>query len=203
MSSPRFAPREIDIVEWLANNIKNYDMDLIIRVHPQNAEGNMADLSWLPRIKSLINIENVHVDIPKVNDSKLLWSMQKSDMTNLSKLICNSYIVINSGSTIAIDALSFKKPVIFTFFDADEKRDFYNSARRLKAYHHIAKLTSYKATLEAYSFDQLDKKIKFIINNKNDLNENIENVFKKYCFSYDGKSTDRVVNVLNNLLHLH
>ena len=49
MSSPYFAPNEIDIVEqlskWIGEGRFNRKIQLIVRPHPQNIAGNMADLS--------------------------------------------------------------------------------------------------------------------------------------------------------------
>ena len=56
MSAPIFAPREIDIVEWLAEQVNGGrfggDLQLIIRPHPQNVAGDMADPSWLRTARS-------------------------------------------------------------------------------------------------------------------------------------------------------
>ncbi len=99
MSSPRFAPKEIDIVEWIATEIKKNTfgekMQFIIRPHPQNVQGGMADKSWLPRLKALQG-NRVAVDFPDLADkSKMAWSMQMNDIISLSQLIASSSVSLN------------------------------------------------------------------------------------------------------------
>ena len=56
MSSPYFAPREIDIVEKIATWVEENTwpgLNFIVRPHPQNVIGYLADLNWLPRLKNV------------------------------------------------------------------------------------------------------------------------------------------------------
>ncbi|MEL6720231.1 MAG: hypothetical protein AAFP82_16085, partial [Bacteroidota bacterium] len=142
MSSPYFAPREIDIVEWLGKEVMEdrfgSEMQLIIRPHPQNVSGNMMDSSWLPRLEKLNALKRVAIDYPKINsESGLKWSMQKEDMRRLSNLIVGSSLVFNSGSTVSIDALLLNVPVILTSFDGLDDVPYWKSAKRLIQFPHL------------------------------------------------------------------
>ncbi len=143
MSSPRFAPKEIDIVEWLAIEIEKNtfgkEMQLVVRPHPQNVQGGMSDQSWLPRLKAIHN-NRTAVDFPNLVKSKMPWSMQEDDMKRLSHLLAGCSVSLNSGSTLSIDALMCGVPVILTSFDGGEKRNYWKSARRLIDYTHLRKL---------------------------------------------------------------
>ncbi len=97
MSAPYFSPNEIDIVEWLAKKIDENEfgeLSLIVRPHPQNVTGNMADKTWIDRLKK-IESSRVSVDWPKLVKSKLNWSMQMNDMLDLAHLIEGCAISIN------------------------------------------------------------------------------------------------------------
>jgi CDP-glycerol glycerophosphotransferase (TagB/SpsB family) len=124
MSAPRFTPKEIDIVERLAQAVESDffgdQMQLVIRPHPQNVTGNLADLSWLKRLQDLRS-ERVVIDTPKVLETGINWSMNAEDMIAMSNLMSGSSVVLNSGSTISIDALMLGRPVILTSFDGDDK----------------------------------------------------------------------------------
>ncbi|MEL6143205.1 MAG: hypothetical protein AAFU67_16510, partial [Bacteroidota bacterium] len=112
MSSPRFAPYEIDIVEWLAEqvnrNVFGDEMQFVVRPHPQNVQGSMADQRWLGRLQA-IKGPRVGVDIPKLVDSKVRYSMKATDMDHLSNLLVGCTLSLNSGSTVSIDSLVMGK----------------------------------------------------------------------------------------------
>lgn len=198
MSAPRFAPREIDNVEWIAKQISDNqfgkDLQFIIRPHPQNMIGEMADFSWLPRLQKLDTLNRIAVDYPNlVKNTAMRWSIQQSDMKRLSHLLAGSSIVLNSGSTVSIDALMVGKPVILTSFDADEQLDYWKSARRLIDYTHLKKFIALGGVKVADSFIKLEEQIK---NYLTDPNQNLDKrkfAIQQECFKTDGLSTQRVV----------
>jgi hypothetical protein len=166
MSSPRFAPREIDIVEQLClavhmNQFGN-TMQLIVRPHPQNVQGQMADLSWLPRLDKLRS-NRIGIDYPILKGSRMQWSMDQTDMIKMSQMLVHSKICINSGSTLCIDALSSNIPVIVTAFDGEIEMDYWKSVRRLMDFPHLRKLRKLRGFTVVNSYVDLFEEInKFI-----------------------------------------
>ncbi|MEM7571987.1 MAG: hypothetical protein AAF433_03755 [Bacteroidota bacterium] len=170
MSSPRFAPREINIVEWLAQQVRGGlfgpDMQLVIRPHPQNVQGSLADKSWLPRLEAL-NGNMVGVDFPDLSAGKMPWSMQQQDMERMSHLLAGSSLCLNSGSTLSIDALMCRTPVILTSFDGKEELPYWESARRLVDYSHLQKLVCLRGVEVAKNYEELTNSIKVLLSNPN------------------------------------
>ncbi|MFZ1790753.1 MAG: hypothetical protein WAT92_20690 [Saprospiraceae bacterium] len=201
MSSPRFAPNEIDIVEKLAEFVtKDFfgsKVNLVIRPHPQNVSGYMADLSWLVRLEK-IKSSRVAIDIPTLNESNLPWSMHINDMVRLSQLLNGAAIILNSGSTLSVDALCLKRPVILTSFDADVTQDFWKSAKRLISYPHLKKLVMLNAITIVFSFEELKSAILELVLDLNIKAKEREKAAFEFCYYLDGNSTKRVLNVLNN-----
>lgn len=196
MSSPYFAPGEIEIVEWLAqavqDNVFGATMQLVVRPHPQNVSGFLADKSWLPRLKNLKN-KRVSVDFPQLNKSKLRWSMQQRDMDKLSNLLVGCTVCINSGSTVGIDALMVGKPSLITSFDGTQTLSYWKSARRLIDYTHLRKFIDIGGVVPVCSFAELETKIKAYAENPNLNADKRQAALKAQCFANDGKSTERVV----------
>jgi CDP-glycerol glycerophosphotransferase (TagB/SpsB family) len=203
MSSPRFAPREMDIVERLAANIEQDhfgpDLQLIVRPHPQNVQGFMADHSWLSRMEALQS-ERVAVDFPRLNKSKMRWSMQQKDMDRLSNLLTGCSICLNSGSTVSIDALMHNKPVVLTSFDDDAQLNYWKSARRLVDYAHLRKFVELGGAKVVRSTEALNKLIeKYLEDPDFDLSTR-RFALEKECFRDDGQATDRVLRAVNDIL---
>jgi len=196
MSSPRFAPHEIDIIEWMAQgvreNIFGAETQLVIRPHPQNVQGVMGDSSWLARLQK-IEGDRVAVDYPKLNSSKVRWSMKKSDMDRLSHLLNGCVVCINSGSTVSIDALVIGKPVILTSFDGDKKLNYWKSARRLVDYPHQKKFVEMGGAEVVSDYKGLENTINLYIENPNRRIEKRNHALSMECYKSDGKATERVV----------
>lgn len=201
MSSPRFAPNEIEIVEWLAQKAANdefkHSVCLIVRPHPQNVSGGMKDNSWLNRLKELRTLKNVFVDFPILSDSKLNWSMDKEDMINLSKLINISDITINSGSTFSIDSLMQNKPVILTSFDGDKNYNYWRSSRRLLDYSHLKKLVSFGGISVVNSYPELNDIIETYLSDGNHLSEKRSLTLNRQVRN-TVNGTDAVAEILSN-----
>lgn len=203
MSSPRFAPKEIDIVTWLAEQVETNEfgseIQLIIRPHPQNVTTFMAKESWLDRLEDLKS-SRVAIDYPKLSESKIRWSMKKDDMKNLSILISGCSVCFNSGSTVSIDALMHDKPVLITAFDGKASLPYWNSARRLIDYAHLKKYISEGGAKTASSFDELTKSTKkYLISPQHNLEDRRAALYRE-CYLDDGESTQRVVNAIKKLV---
>ncbi len=200
MSSPRFSPHEIDIVEWMANKIEEGyfgdDIQLVVRPHPQNMQGNMSDPKWLPRLKRLQKLSSTAVDFPMLAQSKLNWSLDISDMLRLSHIISGASITINSGSTICIDALHHEKPVIITAFDGDKELDYWKSARRLVDYPHLKKLVEFGGVKVTYSYLELTKLVQALLHDPNIDIEKRRETLENECTNSDGTATQTVIRTL-------
>lgn len=203
MSSPRFAPHEIDIVEWLADQVRQAvfgkEMQLIVRPHPQNISGIMSDKSWLPRLKKLAN-GPIAVDYPNLSKGKLPWSMEQQDMERMSQLLCGATLSYNSGSTLSIDALMGNTPVIMTSFDGNEKLEYWSSARRLIDYTHLKKLLALGGISVVHNYDELRKNTLEYIQHTDKLLEKRQYTIQQECANYrHGDATEKCLNRLITL----
>jgi len=202
MSSPYFAPHEIDIVEWLAEEVGKgrwADLGMIVRPHPQNVVGEMADLTWIDRLKA-IESETTKVDWPRLNTSKLKWSMKRQDMVKLSEMIAGCSISINSGSTVSIDSLMLTKPVILTMFDADKTLPWWKSVQRVIEFAHIDTLIKTGGLTVARNYENLIEAIDLYLSTPTYNLDVRKAAIQKECLSTDGLSTERVVEALSRMI---
>jgi len=203
MSAPRFAPHEIDIVEWLAKsvskNVFGSDLQLVIRPHPQNVQGSLGDKRWLKRLDKLSS-PRVAIDYPTLVDSKVRWSMRKSDMLRLSNLLAGCKVCLNSGSTVSIDALMMDKPVVMTSFDGDKKLYYWKSARRLVDYIHLKKFVAMGGATVVHSYEDLQQELmRYLLYPNHELNKR-QHALKMECYQNDGQSTTRVIEAMHEIL---
>lgn len=199
MSSPYFAPKEIDIVERLADlvkrNIFGENMQFVVRPHPQNVQGELSDESWLPRLRKLES-ENVKVDYPIIEKSNLPWNVNEKDLEKLSNLIAGCSVLINSGSTISIEGLIHNKPVVLTLFDGDSALKEHNSARRLRSFFHLQKLINTRAVKVTHHYEDLKQSILRYIDDPLANSEERKKGLRLECGEIDGKSSSRIASAL-------
>lgn len=144
MSNPVFAPREMDIVRWLAARINSGDfgarMQLVVRPHPQNFQGSRGRPEWREALDSLRN-PRVGVDFPELRESsRVPWGMEERDMAKLANLLAGCAVSINSGSTLLIESIIHDKPTVMTAFDGEAELPWWQSARRNCEYIHLRKM---------------------------------------------------------------
>ena len=203
MSAPVYSPHEIDIVGWIADRINTgfwgNDLQFVIRPHIQNVKGNIADTSWIQRLKDMKS-EKVAVDFPKESDSILTWSMRKESMKKLSHLIANSSITMSSGSTVSIEGIIVDRPSIITSFDGGFKEEWWNSATRLITFPHLATAVSYDAIKIVRSYDELSTSIKAYIEHPKLDQEKRHQLTLAEIGPFDGKATERFVDTYSRLI---
>jgi len=203
MSSPVFAPTEIDIVEWLTSKIVQNefgdDLQLIVRPHPQNLESSMADLSWLGRLEALKS-SRIAIDYPILHKSALPWNLDRSDLVKLVNLVGGCRICLNSGSTLSIDAIVQDRPVIVTLFDADEGRPWWRSARRVADYIHQKKMLDLGGARVARSFGDLERAIQAYLKDPELDADGRALVRERELGTCDGRATVRVADALESCL---
>jgi len=203
MSSPYFTPHEIDLVEWLAQRVRantwTDDLQLVVRPHPQNVQGDMADEAWLPRLRALVG-PRVGVDWPSLHPSELLWSMEPHDLARLASLIAGAAVTLNSGSTLAIDAIVQDRPVLLTGFDADQELPWWRSARRALEYIHLAKLISLGGVRVANSYESLTRQITAYLDDPSLDAEGRALSRERELHRCDGQASARAADVLHKMV---
>jgi len=163
--------------------------------------GDMADESWLPRLRALEQLDNVGLFPPKMNtDSRLLYSIARDDLSEFSQLLAGAAVVLNSGSTVSIDAMMCGRPVILTSFDAEEQLSYWNSARRLIDYTHLAKFVAHGGVRVTKSYADLAEAVSAYLADP-DLDAAARaTTVEKYCLAADGGATDRAVAFYKKLM---
>jgi hypothetical protein len=205
MSASYFAPNEIDIVEHLAKSVHENcfgeSMQLVIRPHMANLMADRSDQSWLSRLETL-DSSRVKVDFPKSDNSLLTWYMAQDDMLHLSTLLNNAAVCLNSGSTIAIEAIYLDRPVVITAFDT-ETHPIWESARRLREYIHLKKLFAMNACRVVDDLKSMDTAIIDYLNDPQLDSQERQNAVEQECFKNDGRATERFVQNIQQIVNTH
>lgn len=206
MSSPRFAPKEIDVVESIASGITSGiwgpDIQMLVRPHPQNVLGWMADPEWIKRLEKLEG-PRIRIFYPLLAKSHLPWSMELEDMRLLSAALSGCLVCINSCSTLSIDALMSGKGNIAPMFDGKEQLPYWQSARRLLDYTHIRKFVASGGTEVAVNYEDLQHKISSFLEEPEKHYAAARAARQRACGSSLGDATNRVAQALDEWVKEH
>ncbi len=203
MSSPRFVPNEIDVVEtvasWVESNRLGSDTMMVIRPHPQNVSGPMADAQWLSRLEK-IQSARVRVFYPMLVSSHLPWSLEREDMVALSSILKHACVCINSCSTLSVDALMLGVPNLAPMYDGHQgQRPYWHAARRLLDYTHIKKFIADGGAEIAHSEDELYSKLQSMLHNKTLYAKLAERARIRQTGTNCGRATDLAIQALQKI----
>lgn len=122
--------------------------------------------------------------------------------SHLADLLYHSDVVIAFASTLAIDAIVFNKPIIFIGFDGEENRLYWKSLRRFYDYDHQRSILKLGGIKLAKSPEELVRYTKDYLYNPNIDKEGRERILSERCWKLDGKSGERLANVLLEFIKL-
>lgn len=115
----------------------------------------------------------------------------------LNDFLFHSDIVITLGSTIAIDALVFNKPVVI--FGFDPKPGLKDSAKKFAKYSHLDKFFNSGMTVSK-SEDEFIHQMNDYLENPSQGDEKRRMIVGRYVYKLDGKSSERLAECLLRLL---
>ncbi len=215
MFSP-FGNRFWDLDWQILEILKQTGYQVLARLTPQD----LVDLS------KFTSAPNVYIDNPgqrfhenKARDAEL----GLDDLRWLSDSLCYSDLVVTCGATLGLDALAFDKPVIMVGFDPDtttrsggeisqnssfgvgvdgfEKRPYIRSVKRFLDFNHPQIIFKTGGFYTAKSKEALLIKIEEYLKNPSLDREKRSKLKGVFYYKSDGRSGQRLANVLLNFLH--
>ncbi len=164
------------IKKWINEIQKIKNLKVIIKPHPEEKE-HLAEYREL--IKDFDNI-------------KLLETKSKEE---LYKLISKSKLIVNFGSTVALESMILDKPIITI-------TNFHNS-KIVEFERVIKRIVDSGASVNVKKEEDISIPISQIIENKdlqNKLKEKRDRFVKDSCYIIDGKSSQRTAEMIKKIL---
>jgi len=189
-SAGGLTPEEPEILANLVSAINAENpggVQFLVRIHQQDDVGRYA----------FISDANVKYQVPGVHMKNLVdWRlMDKGDLDLLRDTLAFSDVVVNSASTISIDAIALDKPVVNIAFDLHEQ-DYYRSVRRIFNTIHFQLVVKSEASKLAGSIDELANLTQRYLANPDLEREQRAAFAEAMCHKVDGKSAIRIASLL-------
>lgn len=193
-------PDEIAVVErvaqWVEEDALGIPCQLWVRLHPQAVTG--AYKVSRERYDSLIS-ERVKVEFPPIYDSSMEVDLPKGDLDHLIGLLRDADVVINTASTISIDAAILDRPVVGVAYDPSGDLPYKKSVRRYYDYTHMSNVVRAGAIQLATSPDDLRQKIVMYLQHPGLDREGRQRIVEQQFGRVDGKSAARLVDQVTAL----
>src|SRR5262249_31644442 len=138
--------------------------------------------------------ERVKVEFPPIRDSNLPWDLPKSDHEHLVRLLRDADIVINTASTLSIDAAIFDRPVICIAYDPAGDLPYGKSVPRYYDQTHMSHVVRAKAAQLAISPADLRQKIITYLQRPDLDSEGRRQIVEQQFGRIDGGSAARLVD---------
>lgn len=191
MADPKVVPDEADVVEMVWTAAREGQLarpcQVLARVHPQFADRAPALLERLRSRPGLL------VDVPGRSNSAFPdRDPTTDDMIHLAATLAHSAVVVNTRSTIAIDAAALDRPVVCAAFDGRRTLPYHQSVRRFLDYDHYRKMLELGGVPVARSFDELMTLVnKYLLDPGLDR-EARARLVERECRAIDGQTGRRV-----------
>mgnify|MGYP000321333089 CR=1 FL=1 len=201
-SSTIYSPDDKDIVkillDFLINKQSVVEYNLFIRPYP-GAKYEQDKFSEFDRKKG------IYVDWV---ESKNLWGTashrwypDQDGFIWTINILFHSDIIINTYSSVSIEASAFLKPIININFDGYKKRPPEKSIKRFEqTLTHFKHVLKTDAVRQANSEQELLQYLNEFFNNPDANRSNVEKLRTKMCGTIDGKAGQRIVEHIMKML---
>lgn len=194
-------PDEIEVIKrvarWVEEDALGIPCQLWIRIHPQAVNGPYQ----VPAepYRNLAS-ERVKVEFPPLHEGNLLWDFPKSDLEHLVRLLRDADVVVNTASTLSIDAAILDRPVVCVAYDPAGDLPYDKSIRRYYDFTHMANVIRAKAVQLAISPEDLRRKIIAYLKDPTLDRGGRRRIVEQQFGRVDGGSGERVVEAILQML---
>lgn len=120
------------------------------------------------------------------------WDYSKAQMDHFLSILRHSDVLLNTASTLSLDAAAVGTPTVLIAFDGDQKRKFYQSISRWYVCNYYHELMRYKPALIAHTHRELCSHLNTLLGNPTLLLDNQKQLRDRMCYRVDGNSGRRL-----------
>jgi len=183
---------EPEVIKYLSNLINSGNVvagaHLLVRLHPAYP----SDESLLGDLPNTTIVRPGQVGVDN-NPLRFDFEFNTEETNVLMETLKWADVLIQSGSTMAIDAACFDTPIISLGFDGyidNEKQEFSN--RRLLIKDHYQRILDTKGTKEVYTERELVAAIQEYVKHPELDRDGRAAIVREQCYRLDGKSGSRI-----------
>ena len=192
-----YAPDDEENIDILHRYFKEgkiqHPVNVLISIHPKyNFKTNSFEDKYSPFVFVRIGT------YPK--EALSAWEFEDKDIVYLINCLYHSDIVINTASTMTIEACILDRPVISIAFDGRQKKKYWLSTRRYCDLEHYSNLIKAGGVRLAKNPEELLFSINQYLENPTLNRKGRERIAKEQLYKLDGRSGQRIGNFLLEMI---
>lgn len=182
------------IHSWVVNNELAKPCQLLVRPHYSNVKSDV--------FKNLRGKEYVVVDNYRIMDFLAdKWDPDVPETIDFVNSVMHCDVMINTASTLSLDAACVDRPVINIGFGCELVSDGEDiTTKKVYGSDHIKWMLSAGGTEKVDSFEELKKQINCYLLNPEIKSKERALLREKLCYKVDGLSSKRMTDTLDNIL---
>lgn len=181
-------PHEWESVEVLWEEIRAGAIaepcQLLVRQHPQSKPDEVP--------LSLRGQPGLFFEIPGRATAFMDRDPSLEDLRHLAATMWHSDVVLNTTSTISIDAAAFDTPVVCVGFDGKQDLPYEKAARRYYDYTHFRKLLDTGGARVVYSAGEMTQAVNDYLRDRSLDRDARQRLVREQCHRLDGQSGARI-----------
>lgn len=188
----------IEILADVANNSSELiePSQLLVRLHPAYRSEDNA----LEKIPNIV-VRRPGIPSAERNPERFDFEFHTHDTRELAATLKWSDVILNSGSTMAIDAVCFDLPVINIAFDGYAEHEKYSrSAKRLLDKDHYLPVIRSGGVRVAHNRKEMVEQINMYLADRFIDHEGRMRIVREQCYKLDGKSGKRIGDYIVNAM---
>jgi len=175
------------LYDFVSNRALNEDCQLFIRPHFGYKDDEKKFVSFAGRPGVVIDTYN-----RPSSGFRDAWDYSTEHMNHFLSVIRHADVLVNTGSTLALDAAALGTPTIFIVFDGYEKNSFFISSARWYVCDYLEEFMRYNSSFIADSPESLRESINQLLKNPELLAQNQRKLCGRFCHMLDGNSGERL-----------
>lgn len=154
------------------------------------------------KFKELFGKKDVVVDLfhKASQDFRDEWDYSREFMDGFLNSLYHSDIIVNTCSTLTLDAMSFEKPVIGIKFDGYQTKPYSDSIARWYETYYYNAVVSTGAVTVAHSKEELKQALNLYLKNPQEKSTERKFLKENFCYKIDGKSGARLAEVVAQMV---
>jgi hypothetical protein len=195
---------ELEIVRLLAEIVQtpgklSVPSQLLVRLHPAYPSEDVL-MGTIPGIRV---VRPGMVDKDR-NPERFDFEFHQKDTIELMATLKYADVLMNSGSTMTIDAACFDTPIINIAFDGKMGKDvFVRSAERLLKKDHYLPILATGGVSVAHTEEELIAQIDEYVCNRQKNHGGRQRIVDEQCFRMDGQSGSRIAHFILDVIKSH
>lgn len=168
---------------------------LIIRLHPtERIEQYMKQFQGLKAV--IIDVPDSLFAATYTHTSHI----SQSGIENFVNIMKHSDVVINLASTVTIDAAVFDTPVVNIAYNINLPSNAWNSAEKWYDSTHYGNIVKTGGVRIAHSEEELIRYVQDYLQDPSRDKEGRQRLVKEQCYKIDGKASDRIISVIQEVV---